>query len=193
MRRIRYILPLVAALAALALPALADADYHQVIKDCSEDGKFDHTYSPGDLNAARDNLPTDIREYTDCKSLIEAALAKGGTGGSSGGLPGGGGGGLPGGGVTTPSGAAGTPEAVAALKSATASARGAKPSIVANGERLTPAASGLNGVPGAANKLPSSLVLAIVAVVVLGALGGMAATWRRWPALLRAPLRRFSR
>jgi hypothetical protein len=189
MTRIRLLVPLAAGLAALALATAASADYHQVIQDCADDGRFARHYNHDDLRRARDNLPTDIREYTDCKSLIEAELAKGG--GSS---PGGSiGPGTGAGGITTASGAAGTPAAVAALKDATASAGKSKPSTEANGETLTPAASGLNNVPGAANALPSPLLAAIAAVIVLCALCGIAATWRHWPALARAPLRLFRR
>jgi hypothetical protein len=192
MSRIRLLVPLAAAVAALALAATAAADYHRVIQDCADDGKFSQTYSQGDLRDADRHLPTDIREYTDCKSLIEAELAK--NRGGPGSTPGGSLGPKTGyGGVTTPSGAAGTPDAVAALKHATADASQGKPSTEANGEALIPAASGLNSVPGAANALPSPLLAAIVAVIVLCALAGIAATWRRWPALARAPLRRFRR
>jgi len=197
MIRIRTILPLAAALAAtaiaaLALAASAGASGQDVIRDCADDGKFSRHYNHPDLAWADQNLPTDIREYTDCKSLIEAELAKSGggtgSGGSAGGL-----GGAGSGGVSTASGAAGTPAAVAALKGATASARSGRPSVVANGQTLRPVASGLNGVPGAANTLPLTLLVAIAAVIVLCAVGGIAATWRRWPALARAPLRLFNR
>jgi hypothetical protein len=193
MTRIRNIAALAAALALLAIPGSAGASGEDVIRDCADDGQFSRHYSPDDLNWARDHLPTDIREYTDCKSLIEAELARS-RGGPPGSTPGGSIGPETGyGGVTTPSGAAGTPDAVAALKDATANASKGKPSTEANGEALIPAASGLNNVPGAANALPSPLLAAIVAVIVLCALGGIAATWRRWPALARAPLRLFRR
>jgi hypothetical protein len=189
MTRLRNIAALAAALAALALPASAAGDYHDVIKDCSDDGQFSRTYNHHDLDEASRKLPTDIREYTDCKSLIDAALARSGGSPSAGGP----GAGIPGGGVSTPSGAAGTPAAVAALKEATEGARSGKPSIVADGQKLTPVASGLNNVPGAANALPSPLLVAIAALFALCALGAMAATWRRWPALARATLRRTRR
>jgi hypothetical protein len=191
MIRFRTIAPVAALLAALALAPSAGASRDDVIRDCADDGQFSRTYSHADLKAAHDNLPTDIREYTDCKSLIEAELAKGGGGSpTAGGGPGGAG---TAGGVTTASGAAGTPAAVAALKEATEGARKGKPSIVAAGQKLTPVASGLNNVPGAANALPSPLLVAIAAMFALCALGVMAATWRRWPALARATLRRTRR
>jgi hypothetical protein len=193
MRRLRNIAPLAAALAVLALPASASADYHAVIQDCAQDGRLDHHYSNKDLRDAKSNLPTDIKEYTDCAAVIQAALDNGGGGSSTGANSGGGGGGS-GGGTGTPS--AGAPSSAAdtsALKGATALARRTKPSIDAGGQRLIPAASAINRVAGAANKLPVALLIAIAAVAVLGAAGGIAATWRRWPALARAPLRLIGR
>jgi hypothetical protein len=189
MIRFRTIAPIAAVLAGLALASPAGASPEDVIRDCADDGQFSRTYSHPDLKAAHDNLPTDIREYTDCKSLIEAELAKGGGGPGVGGLGAAG----TGAGVSTPSGAAGTPAAVAALKAATDGAGKGKPSIVADGQKLTPVASGLNNVPGAANALPSPLLVAIAALFALCALCAMAATWRRWPALARATLRRTRR
>jgi hypothetical protein len=190
MSRIRTALPLAAALAALALPAAASADYHQVIKDCSDDGQFSRQYKHGDYNAARRHLPTDIREYTDCKAMIDAELAKfrGGSGGG-----GSGGGGVPGG-VSTPSGAtASSPADVAALKGDIQRARRSRPSIQAGGQTISPASSGLGHAAGSANKLPLALLIAIVALAALCAAGGIAAAWRRWPALVRAPLRLIRR
>jgi hypothetical protein len=65
--------------------------------------------------------------------------------------------------------------------------------VAANGQTLTPASSGLNKVAGAANSLPAPLVAAIAAIALLCLVGGVAAGWRRWPALLRAPLRLIRR
>jgi hypothetical protein len=197
MRHFRNLAPLAAALAVLALPAPASASYQAVIQDCAADGRLDHHYSYQDLKDARSNLPTDIREYTDCAALIDAALANGGGGSSTGGNSGGGGGGGGGssaGGTGTPSGGVpASPADTSALKGATDLARRTKPSIDAGGQTLIPTASAINHVAGAANKLPVALLIAIAAVAVLCAAGGIAATWRRWPALARAPLRLIGR
>jgi hypothetical protein len=198
MHRIRAIAPLVAALAALALPAAASASSDDVIRDCSDNGKFDRQHSPQDLKHARDNLPSDINEYTDCKGLIEKKLQGSGPGSSDG--PGGGtgtgGGAAPSGdpGATTKSGATGGSAAdVAALKTDTEQAKRSRPSIVAGGRTVTPASSGLNDVAGAANELPASLIVAIGLLAGLCAVGGVVAARRRWPALVRAPLRLIRR
>src|SRR5436190_5068248 len=113
--RILKIAPLAAVFAALALPGAASASYQDVIRDCAQDGKLDHHYSTKDLRDASNHLPTDIKEYTDCAGVIQAALASRGGGTSSGGPSGGGagGGGNGGaGGATTTAGATGTHAAV---------------------------------------------------------------------------------
>jgi hypothetical protein len=196
MHGIRAIAPLVAALAALALPAAASADWHDVIQDCADDGKLDRHYSDGDLSQADKKIPTDINEYTDCRAVIAAARRTGGKGSSNG--PGAGTGGGAGGsddpGATTPSGAKGGSAAdVAALRTDTEQARRSKPSIQAGGGTVTPASSGLNNVSGAANELPASLIVAIALLAGLCAVGGVVAARRRWPALVRAPLRLIRR
>jgi hypothetical protein len=199
MRRIRAITTLAAAVAALALPAAAAADWHDVVRDCADDGKLDRHYQDGDLKDAGKKMPTDIREYTDCEAVIDAAREHGGTdptGGAAGGGGGAGGGDAPGSdpGARTKSGATGGSAAdVSALKTDTDQARRSRPSIQAGGRSVTPASSGLNDVAGAANELPPSLVVAIALLAGLCAVGGVIAARRRWPALVRAPLRLIRR
>ena len=192
--RILKIAPLAATFAALALPAAAVADYHQVIQDCNNDGKLDCHYNHHDLRKARDNLPTDIKEYTDCYGVISAAMTNGGGGTSTGGGPHSGGGpGGGGGGAATSAGATGTHAGVASLNRDTQALHNHRPSISLGGQAIVPAAHGLDHVPGAANTLPLSLLLAIVAVAALCAAGGAAAARRHLPALVRASLRLIRR
>ena len=101
MRRICAIATLLCALAALALPAGALASSDDVIRDCTDDGSFSKQYSHRDYQNARDNLPTDIDEYTDCRAMIDAKLSGGGGSHDSG--SGAGAGGSGGGGGTPPS------------------------------------------------------------------------------------------
>ena len=44
-----------------------------VIRDCSEDGVLDGNYSHAELDGALDQLPSDLDEYTDCRSVIRRA------------------------------------------------------------------------------------------------------------------------
>lgn len=75
----------VAAAAVFALPSNALAGSGDVIRDCSEDGVLNGKYSQGELQGALNGLPSDLDEYTDCRSVIRsAALSKaGGKGGSN--------------------------------------------------------------------------------------------------------------
>jgi hypothetical protein len=51
-----------------------------VIRDCSEDGKLDRHYSQHELAKALDTLPSDIDEYTDCRTVIRHAQLNGARG-----------------------------------------------------------------------------------------------------------------
>jgi hypothetical protein len=65
---------LVAVLATLTVavpPALSSPI--SVIRDCSEDGVLNGKYSQSELDGALDQLPSDLDEYTDCRSVIRRA------------------------------------------------------------------------------------------------------------------------
>jgi hypothetical protein len=71
---VRTTTTLVAVLAAMAVtvsPALPSAI--SVIRDCSEDGVLNGKYSASELERALDQLPSDLDEYTDCRSVIRRA------------------------------------------------------------------------------------------------------------------------
>jgi hypothetical protein len=57
--------------AATAAPALASPA--GVIRDCSEDGVLNGKYSQSELDGALEQLPSDLDEYTDCRSVIRRA------------------------------------------------------------------------------------------------------------------------
>ena len=83
----KTLLPLtVAVLVWGALPAQARPI--DVIRDCNADGRLDRTYPPSDYQGALDQLPSDIDEYTDCRSVIRRAqlAAAGGKGGGKTGI-----------------------------------------------------------------------------------------------------------
>jgi hypothetical protein len=95
MRR-TILLGLLAAL-LLAPAAYADGTTIKIIRDCADDGILEGHYTPAELRKARDNLPTDVNEYSDCSDVLSRALAAavptahgGGTGSSGGGSPSGG-------------------------------------------------------------------------------------------------------
>jgi hypothetical protein len=89
--RVAYMSILAAALIALAVPAAVQASGFDVIRDCADDSDLDRKYSNSELRQARDNLPSDLDEYSDCREVINSAITGGGGGGGSDGGSGGGG------------------------------------------------------------------------------------------------------
>lgn len=67
------LMAVVTCLAALAAGA-ALASSAAVINDCNADGSIDGKYSASDLKNALGNLPSDVDQYSDCRSLINQAL-----------------------------------------------------------------------------------------------------------------------
>ena len=78
-------------------PAANAASTTQILRDCADDGVLQGDYSPSELRKARQNIPTDTDEYTDCRDVLAraaaaaaarsaapAAAARGGTGGAAG-------------------------------------------------------------------------------------------------------------
>src|SRR5688500_6069836 len=76
----RFVLLLIAAV-ALALPATSSAQtWQEIIRDCAQDGDLDGDYSQEELDEAHENMPSDIDEYSTCRSVIEAARERSGAG-----------------------------------------------------------------------------------------------------------------
>src|SRR4051794_24783267 len=187
-RQLRTLLAITAVL-VLGVPAAAQADGSAVIRDCAQDGQLNKHYSQKDLQDAYDNLPSDIDEYTDCRSVIRSAM--GGGNGNTGGAP-------PNG-IMTPSGAiAGSPQDVQALNQITANAvkRKHAPTIAIAGQKVEPGNAGLTGVFGGlagSNGMPPSLIAAIIALSILAVVTAYLAAREKLPHARRAALRIFSR
>src|SRR3954449_2910186 len=90
-----------ALILVVAPPALA-ASRGKIIRDCADDGQLQGPYSQSELRDARQNLPSDVAEYTDCADVLRRAelpdRSNAGGGGSGGGGGGSGGGTSAGGG-----------------------------------------------------------------------------------------------
>src|SRR3954471_21221586 len=103
---LRLVLAGLLLLLAIAPPAEA-ASTTQILRDCADDGVLQGHYSPAELRKARQNIPADTDQYTDCRDVLARAAgrvaASAGTGGS-GGTGGGGSGGDPGGPPVVPNG-----------------------------------------------------------------------------------------
>ena len=49
----------------------------QILRDCADDGDLQGDYSPSELRDARQNIPSDIDEYTDCRDVLARAASAG--------------------------------------------------------------------------------------------------------------------
>jgi hypothetical protein len=184
--RARHLVICLTALFALAIPATANASPQAVIRDCAEDGVLDHHYSNKDLQKAKQKLPSDLDEYSDCREVIGAAI--GGGGGKGRASHGGGGGG--GGKASTPHSQAAQAADQKALRNATKGKR--RPEVTVGDQRVAPGKNGLFHLASAENGMPTALLLALIAVAILAAGGALWALRRRIPVLANISLPRPS-
>ncbi len=170
MPRLMMRLATIALLAVLAAAPAAQADSTRtkILRECQE-GRLTGDYTAKQIRDARNNIPDDLDQYSDCRDVLSRALqsqaggsgdgAGGGTGaGGTGGGGGGDGGGGGGGEVLTPS----TDADRAALQSAATA--GSQPLQIA-GRPVTPGEA-------LRNDLPTTLLV----VLILLAAAAVAAT-----------------
>jgi hypothetical protein len=176
---VKYLL-LVGALAVLALPAPAFASSDQVLRDCTFDGKLDHKYSNAELRRAKNRMPSDSDEYSDCRDVIANAI----TGGSdvSGGK------GSPGIAATDPAGEAAAQATDQSNLAAIANSDKAPQDLEVGGNKVTPDDSGYFNLGGAANQVPLPLLIALCLLCVVALVSSMGSMRQRVPALARIPL-----
>jgi hypothetical protein len=165
--------PALIALLALLLAAptaLADATRNKILREC-QSGRLSGDYTAREIRDARNNIPDDLDQYTDCRDVLtRALLSRAGGGGSD---PGAGGGGTFGGGT----GGAGGGEGGAPLTPSTAAdqqaleqATGAPVTVA--GRPVTPGESAFR------NDLPITL-LVLLALLAAAAVAGLAPMLRR--------------
>jgi hypothetical protein len=190
-RVVRHLL-LLAVLAVLVAPATASATPAQVIRDCGNDGTLNRKYSNSELRKARDNLPTDLAEYSDCRDVISAAITSGSDKGGGRGSPGQGVGGA---GAADPGEQGARAQDAAELQSLTGgggakgSEEGAAPPRVQVGdESVEPGSNGLFDLASASNELPAPLLAALILLGLLALTGGFLALRKHVPALARIPV-----
>ena len=146
----------VAVCTLLPAPA-AFASGADVIKDCVQNGRLTKVYTQKDYHDALAHIPSDVDEYTNCRSLIRHAEL--GLGGSSGGQ-----------GTSQNPFAGATPEEVSRAQGDIAAARKGGPAQQRVGRELvTPGALSYRQVR-AVSKLPTPLIVLVV-LIVLGAAG----------------------
>ena len=159
----RLLLVLLLAL-LVAAPAASAGTRQDIISDCYDDGKLDGNYTPSQIRDARNNLPADVDQYSDCRDVLARALGGSGDKALGGGSGGSGGGSVLGGGdlgdaaPAEPLTASG-PEEQQALDAA-ALAGGDKP-IQVGDSTIRPGASAF-GAGGVRNDLPASLLAALI-------------------------------
>jgi len=171
---------LVVCLLALALPAAAahaNASDDRILNDCqtSSNGLLTGSYTRAQLNHARNNLPSDVLEYSGCADSIKQAMTAGAhgggtggdqtggggdTGGTGGGFGGGGGstgtGGTTGGTGASGAGTAPDPQAVAAARPPP----GAERPVQLAGAAIAPGT--LPGIGRDSHALPTALLVLLV-------------------------------
>ena len=75
------------ALLALCVPAAsAQSTRTQILRDCEDNGRLDGTYNPSEIRDARNNIPDDVDEYSNCRDVLSRATLSN-AGGSTGGRP----------------------------------------------------------------------------------------------------------
>jgi hypothetical protein len=160
-----------AVLLTTASPALAGTR-QKILQEC-QDGRLSGDYTAKEIRDARNHIPTDIDQYSDCRDVLARALAdRAGGGGGSGGGGGGGNGGAGGGGGGGGGGSGPllTPSS-AADNSALQQARSGGDGPVQIGESsIAPGAAGL-----AAGAPRTSLPVAVLVALALLALAALAA------------------
>ena len=76
--------PLLALLLA-APTALADATRNKILREC-QSGRLTGDYTAREIRDARNNIPDDLDQYTDCRDVLtRALLSRAGGGSGSGG------------------------------------------------------------------------------------------------------------
>ena len=150
-------------LGLVAVPAANAASTTEILRDCADDGVLQGKYTPSELRKARQNIPTDADEYTDCRDVLARAASRAVSGGSGGGGAGGSGG-SSGGGLLTP----GTDEDRSALSDALG--RGGD-SVDVGGRPVIPGSAGF-AAGAVRHDLPATLLvlLCLLAVAALAAI-----------------------
>jgi hypothetical protein len=185
-----------AVLLVTASPALAGTR-EKILQEC-QDGRLTGHYTVKQIRDARDHIPTDIDQYSDCRDVLSRALADaagGGGAGGGGGAAGGGGTGAGGssgggtGGASTPLLTPSSPADSAAI--ARAQSHGAAP-VDVGGRKITPGAVGFAaGAPR--NGLPAGVIVVLALLGVAAAAGGAPVVRGRVGALSPSALATFGK
>jgi hypothetical protein len=157
------IVGLACLLAALvAAPAAPAQDTRsKILRECQEGG-LTGDYSIREIRDARNNIPDDVDQYSDCRDVLARALADRAGGGSGGGGGTAGGGGGPG---SVAGGGGGgpliTPSTDADRQALEQAGSGGGGPVEVGGEQIVPGAAGF-ATNAARNELPSTLLAVLI-------------------------------
>lgn len=165
-------------------PALASSG--DVIRDCSEDGVLNKHYSQRELSGALDNLPSDLDEYTDCRTVIRGAQLAGAKKRGSG----------PHGVISRVDHSA--PVNSEEQRSIERAAKGSSNPVDIAGRTISPGGAATTiAATGLGTDIPSFVLVALIALGLAMISGAAFAMQRRWPdrwrtvsASVGAPIRR---
>jgi hypothetical protein len=153
----------------LVVPS-AHASSGDVIRDCSEDGVLDKHYSQKELSGALDNLPSDLDEYTDCRTVIRGAQLAGAK------KRGGG----PHGVIARVDHSA--PVNPAEAKSIERAAKGSSGAVDIAGSTISPGGAATSvAATGLGTDIPAFVLVALIALGLAMICGAAFAMQRRWP------------
>jgi len=160
----------------VAAPAAQAGTRADIIADCFDDGKLDGNYTASQIRDARNNLPADIDQYSDCRDVLARALGGSGDkalgGGAGGGALGGGGGGAGPAQDLTPSG----PQEQQELDQAAAG--GGDQPIQVGSTTVVPGAAGLAS-DAAQNAMPVTVLVALILLGLVAIAGAVPYVRRR--------------
>ena len=171
-----------------------------MIRDCQDDSRLSRQYSRSDLRKARDNLPSELAEYSNCLEVIGAAIKRASAPTDSGGNP-----------AAVPVPVEATPAPARPEPPSTTRSRTPPPSrphaakdqadlealtnsgddpppIDVGGQTVKPGENGLFDLASASNELPTPLLLALIAMGLALLAGAFLALRSKVPALARVPL-----
>lgn len=134
-----------------AAPAAMAGTRADIVRDCFDDGKLDGNYTASQIRDARNNLPADVDQYSDCRDVLARALGGSGSDAVAGG-------GAPGGGPGEPLKPSG-PEEQRALDAA--AAQGGDKPVEVGATTVVPGAAGL-GAHATRNDIPPTLLAALI-------------------------------
>jgi hypothetical protein len=171
------------AMLVVAPAAQAQSTRSKILRECQE-GLLTGDYSIREIRDARNNIPDDVDQYSDCRDVLSRALAER-AGGGEGGGGGAAGGGAGGGGAGGTGGAPLTPSTEADQRALAEAAAGGDAPVDVGGKPIVPGAAGL-AANAPRNALPSTLIAVLAMLAAAAAIGAAPFVRRR----VLGPIRR---